>query len=81
MRYLTPPEAVFDEDIVRHYAAYLAGRRAIRPTDEYRQVTPAEWDEFGEHFDKRKVELGSCGRPYGTPCQHEHAASAARYCT
>jgi hypothetical protein len=26
-----------------------------------------------EHFDKRKVELGTCGRPYGTPCQHEHA--------
>jgi hypothetical protein len=22
---------------------------------------------------KRKVELGSCARPYGTPCQHEHA--------
>src|SRR5204862_741124 len=26
-----------------------------------------------EHFDKRKVELGTCGRPYGTPCQHEFA--------
>jgi hypothetical protein len=25
------------------------------------------------NFDKRKVELGSCGRPYQTPCQHEHA--------
>ncbi|MFE7112044.1 hypothetical protein ACFU98_31090 [Streptomyces sp. NPDC057575] len=25
-----------------------------------------------EHFDKRRVELGSCGRPYGTPCPHEH---------
>ncbi|TLF72199.1 hypothetical protein FEK34_29490 [Nocardia cyriacigeorgica] len=22
---------------------------------------------------ERKVELGSCGRPYGTGCQHEHA--------
>ncbi|MFD5468826.1 hypothetical protein ACFWIQ_39415, partial [Kitasatospora sp. NPDC127059] len=29
--------------------------------------------EFEEHFDKRRVELGSCGRPYGTPCAHEHA--------
>jgi site-specific recombinase XerD len=65
--------AVFDEAVVQHYAAFLAGRRAIRPSDEYRQVTPAEWQEFQEHFDKRKVELGSCGRPYGTPCQHEHA--------
>jgi len=25
------------------------------------------------NFDKRRVELGSCGRPYGTPCVHEHA--------
>jgi hypothetical protein len=29
--------------------------------------------EFEEYFDKRKVELGSCGRPYGTSYQHEHA--------
>lgn len=28
---------------------------------------------------KRKVELGSCGRAYGTPCIHEHAASGAPY--
>lgn len=33
----------------------------------------AEMTEFEEHFDKRRVELGSCGRPYGTPCAHEHA--------
>ena len=25
------------------------------------------------NFDKRKVELGGCARPYGTPCQREHA--------
>jgi hypothetical protein len=40
---------------------------------EYRQPTDDEWAEFQEHFDKRRVELGSCGRPYGTPCAHEHA--------
>ena len=65
--------AVFDEDVVRHYAAFLAGRRAVRPAEEYRHATAAEWLEFEEHFDERKVELGSCGRPYGSPCQHEHA--------
>ncbi|MEU8804908.1 site-specific integrase [Spirillospora sp. NPDC048819] len=65
--------AVFEEDVIRHYTAFLADRRALRPIDEYRDTTPAEWQEFEEHFDKRKVELGSCGRPYGTPCQHEHA--------
>jgi Phage integrase family len=65
--------AVFDEDVVRHYVAFLAERRQLRPAEEYRQTTSREWDEFEEHFDKRKVELGACGRPYGTPCQHEHA--------
>ena len=25
------------------------------------------------NFDRRKVELGTCARPYGTGCHHEHA--------
>jgi len=25
------------------------------------------------NFELRKLELGTCGRPYGTPCKHEHA--------
>lgn len=49
----------------------LAGRR--RAAREYRTPTTTEWAEFEEHFDKRKVELGNCGRPYATPCEHEHA--------
>ncbi|WP_218107610.1 tyrosine-type recombinase/integrase [Micromonospora peucetia] len=65
--------AVFDDDVVRHYQQYLQQRRGYRPTEEYRDATVTEWDEFQEHFDKRRVELGSCARPYGTPCQHEHA--------
>ncbi|EEP75300.1 phage integrase [Micromonospora sp. ATCC 39149] len=65
--------AVFDEDVVRHYQAHLQHRRKIRPSEEYAPVTAEEWTEFEEHFDKRKVELGSCARPYGTGRQHEHA--------
>ncbi|GAT69083.1 integrase [Planomonospora sphaerica] len=64
---------VFDEDDVRHHTAYFTNRRTLRPGDEYRQASTEERQEFEEHFDKRKVELGSCGRPYGTPCQHGHA--------
>jgi hypothetical protein len=26
------------------------------------------------------VELGTCGRPYGTPCQHEHGSSGVPSC-
>ena len=65
--------AVFEGDVIRHVQDFLARRRAMRPEEEYRPVTEEEWQEFEEHFDKRKVELGSCGRPYGTSCQHEHA--------
>jgi integrase len=65
--------AVFDEDLVRHYQLHLARRRALRPAEEYEAPSDEEWAEFEEHFDKRKVELGVCGRPYGTPCAHEHA--------
>jgi site-specific recombinase XerD len=65
--------AVFPEDIIKHYQQFLEHRRSRRPMGEYRQPTDDEWSEFQEHFDKRRVELGSCGRPYGTPCAHEHA--------
>ena len=65
--------AVYDQDVVEHYRGFLARRRDVRPSEEYREPTDAEWDEFLGHFEKRKVELGICGRAYGTPCQHEHA--------
>ena len=65
--------AVFSEDVVTHYQQYLEHRRSLRPRVEYVEVTEKEWEEFEEHFDKRKVELGNCARPYGTACQHEHA--------
>jgi integrase len=65
--------AVFQDDLIRSYRAFLNGRRAVRPAEEYREPTDAEWREFQQHFTERKVELGECARPYGTPCQHEHA--------
>jgi hypothetical protein len=73
LEYLTSPEAVFDDGLVRTYRAFLDKRRAERPDAEYREPTQAEWDEFQQHFELRKLELGTCGRPYGTPCKHEHA--------
>ena len=73
MRYLTPPEAIYPEDVVSHHRAFIARRRAERPSEEYRDLTPGEWDEFLAHFELRKVALGICGRDYGTPCAHENA--------
>jgi len=64
----TYPTEVFDQ-----YEKFLARRRQERPSDEYRRPTTEELKEFGEHFGKRRVELGNCARPYGTACVHEHA--------
>ncbi|TQE24304.1 site-specific integrase [Streptomyces ipomoeae] len=65
--------AVFQEDLIRSYRAFLDKRRSVRPVEEYREPTDDEWREFQEHFHTRKLELGDCARPYGTPCQHEHS--------
>lgn len=65
--------AVFNEDVGRHYQEFLDRRRKARSADEYKPVTNSEWSEFEEHFDRRKVELGGCTRPYSSACQHEHS--------
>ena len=64
--------AIYPQDVIRHFHGFIARRRALRPTEEYRDPTDGEWEEFHQHFQRRKVELGTCGRGYGTPCQHEH---------
>jgi hypothetical protein len=65
--------AIYPQDIIRHHRTFIEKRRVTRPTEEYREPTAAEWDEFEAHFVQRKLSLGSCGRAYGTGCQHEHA--------
>lgn len=65
--------AIYPEDVITHHRAFVARRRALRPSEEYRDLSPEEWDEFLTHFELRKVELGICTRDFGTPCIHEHA--------
>lgn len=65
--------AVFQDDLIRAYRSHVLNRRGLRPAAEYREPTDDEWQEFQKHFELRKVELGTCGRPYATPCQHEHS--------
>jgi integrase len=65
--------AVFPDDMIRAYRTYIDKRRSIRSEAEYREPTDEEWAEFRQHFHERKLELGTCGKPYGTPCKHEHA--------
>lgn len=68
-----PYTAVFQDDLIRTYRSFVDRRRSTRPVEEYREPSPEEWDEFEEHFALRRVELGSCARPYGSSCEHEHA--------
>jgi hypothetical protein len=72
-QYPTPPLAVYPDETINGHRAFIARRRALRPSEEYRSLTDEEWDEFLGHFERRKVALGDCGRAYGTACIHEHS--------
>ena len=66
-------KAVYPEEAIQSHLAFLARRRAQRPTEEYRVPSDEEWQEFLGHFERRKVATGICGRAFGTPCIHEHS--------
>jgi hypothetical protein len=66
-------KAIYPEEAIQAHLSFLARRRALRPTEEYRVPTDEEWAEFLGHFERRKVSTGTCGRAFGTPCIHEHA--------
>jgi integrase len=66
-------KAVYPDEAITAHLAFLARRRALRPTEEYRTPTDEEWSEFLGHFERRKVSIGTCGRAFSTPCIHEHA--------
>jgi hypothetical protein len=66
-------KAIYPEEAIQAHLAFLARRRGLRPTEEYRVPTEEEWEEFLGHFERRKVSTGICARAYSTPCSHEHA--------
>ncbi|MGH6781584.1 MAG: tyrosine-type recombinase/integrase, partial [Sphingomonadaceae bacterium] len=65
--------SVYPEEVIKGHREFIARRRALRPSQEYRTPTDEEWDEFIGHFEHRKVAMGDCGRSYDTPCIHEHS--------
>lgn len=66
-------KAVYPDEAIQAHLGFLARRRALRPTEEYRSPTDEEWQEFLGHFERRKVSIGTCARAFDTPCIHEHA--------
>ena len=74
--------AVYQDDVLRHHAAFVHRRRAQRPSEEYREPSTDEWTEFEQHpvdcTTSRSV-TGLLARPGGrTWCGRGHAASAGR---
>jgi hypothetical protein len=65
--------AVYPEEVINGHRAFIARRRATRPSAEYRTPTDTEWEEFLGHFERRRVSLGTCGRSYASSCIHEHS--------
>jgi hypothetical protein len=66
-------KAVYPDEAITAHLAFIARRRKLRPTEEYRQPTDEEWQQFLGHFERRKVSVGTCGRAFSIPCIHEHA--------
>jgi len=66
-------KAVYPDEAIQAHLSFLARRRSLRPSDEYRVPTDAEWTEFLGHFERRKVSIGTCARAFSTPCLLEHA--------
>ena len=47
-------KAVYPEEAIQAHLAFLARRRALRPSEEYRVPTDEEWEEFLGHFELQK---------------------------
>ncbi|MFI6360966.1 tyrosine-type recombinase/integrase [Streptomyces sp. NPDC050743] len=65
--------AVYPTETIEAHRAFITRRRTLRPAEEYRTSTEAEWEDFLGHFERRKLSVGICARAYGTACIHEHA--------
>ena len=60
--------------VINGHRAFIARRRALRPSAEYRIPTDGEWEEFLGHFERRKLALGDCGRASAPPASTSTAA-------
>ena len=47
-------KAVYPEEAINGHRAFIARRRELRPSEEYRTPTDEEWEEFLGHFERRK---------------------------
>ena len=74
LRYLTPPEVVYPEEAINGHGTFIARRRELRPSEEYRTPTDEEWREFLGHFERRRVLSASAAAPTGPAASMNTAA-------
>ena len=67
--------AVFNEDVVRHYQAFLDRRRQARPADEYRTVTQPEWLGLRNTSTSARSNWEDAPAPTGLPASTSTPAS------
>jgi hypothetical protein len=70
---------VYPEKVITGHRAFLARRRQLRPAEEYRTPTDAEWEEFLGHFERRKVagRHGVRSLSAGNGCSRSACSSAS----
>ena len=74
-------KSVYPEEAINGHRAFIARRRALRPSEEYRRPTDAEWDEFLGHFERRQASpSATADEPTEQAASMNTAASAAHCC-
>ena len=55
-------KAVYPAEAIEAHRAFIARRRATRPSQEYRTPTDVEWDAILAHFEKRVASIDTRAR-------------------
>ena len=67
-------KAVYPEEAINGHRAFIARRRALRPSRGIPRPRPSRnGPSSSATSSAARSPLGDCGRSYGTPCIHEHA--------
>ncbi|MFC4468741.1 hypothetical protein ACFPH6_30130 [Streptomyces xiangluensis] len=51
--------AVYPTETIEAHRAFITRRRTLRPAEDYRTPTEAEWEDFLGHFERRKLSVGT----------------------
>ena len=69
-------KAPYPDEAIQAHLAFLARRRALRPTEEYRAPTDAEWEEFLATLNAANSPPASAAAPSAPPASTSTPACA-----